>query len=286
VHSSKFRPERGLFRPRTTTFNQSDETAHALVGTLIVLRKSRPENNPTREAMMRAPSMVFAAHDATAAQLRSRQIGSRAALVKAIRAVAEGDKAAFAFVYNATADKLFGIVVRIVRRPDVAEEILQEVYLRIWQHAHTFDACLASPIAWMATIARYRALDEVRRKDAAIPLEECPNVLCLTDQNGALASRKSTRDLAVALERLSGDKRSILVQAYCYGLSREEIAKLAGRPVSTVKTWLRRALTELRAYLTEQESAALILPRCLGSPIHGQRAAALTKCTNRALSST
>jgi RNA polymerase sigma-70 factor (ECF subfamily) len=183
--------------------------------------------------------------------------------------------------------KVFGTIIRIVRRRDVAEDVLQEVYLRVWQRAASFDARLGSPITWMVTIARHRALDEIRRKDAVLPIEECPEVLRLVSKDGSLTSEedKVSRDLAVALQRLSGDKRSMLVQAYCYGLTRAEIAKRTGRPVPTVKTWLRRALAELRVYLTEQESATLVAPT---SPsVHQERALALTKCvTTGALSPT
>jgi RNA polymerase sigma-70 factor, ECF subfamily len=212
------------------------------------------------------------AQDPMAANCGSHRIRSRAELVRAIHAVANGDEVAFASVYAATAAKLLGVIVRIVRRQDVAEDVLQEVYLRIWQRAHTFDARFGSPIAWMVTIARHRALDEVRRKDPVLPIEECPEVLRLVSRGGSLASDRDyvSRDLATALQRLSCDKRSMLVQAYCYGLTREEIATRTGRPIPTVKTWLRRALAELKGYLVEQEIAT--------QPKHQERVLALTKC--------
>ena len=198
-----------------------------------------------------------AGHDGAAGNAGGRRICSRAELVAAIHAVAKGDEAAFAAVYAATAAKLFGIIVRIVRRRDVAEDVLQEVYLRIWQQAHAFDARFGSPITWMVTIARHRALDEARRKDAGLSLEDCPEVFRLATPNGLLAGEQDDagRALTAGLERLSRDQRSMLIEAYCYGLSRQEIARRTGRPVPTVKTWLRRALAELRVYLTEQETA-------------------------------
>ena len=227
---------------------------------------------------MRTPRKACAAGDHATRNRGSRPVCSRAELVGAIHAVANGDKAAFASVYAATAAKLFGIVVRIVRRQDVAEDVLQEVYLRIWQHAHTFDARFSSPITWMAAIARHRALDEVRRGDAGFPLEECPEVLRLVSREGSLASDEdnANRDLAAALQRLSRDKRAIVVQAYCDGLTREEIAKRTG-PIPTVKTWLRRALAELKVYLAEQKSATLVAPTRVAPAIHGERALAPTK---------
>jgi RNA polymerase sigma-70 factor, ECF subfamily len=218
---------------------------------------------------MRMSGMVCAAQNSIATHSPSRQIGSCAELVRAIHAVAEGDEVAFASVYAATATKLFGAILRIVCCQDLAEDVLQEVYVRIWQHAHTFDHRFGSPITWMTTIARHRALDEVRQKNAVISITEYPEVLHLASKVGPLARDEdgASQDLAAALQRLSGDKRSMLVQAYCYGHTREEIAKRTGRPISTVKTSLRRALAELRVYLTEQESTALSASACLASPI-------------------
>jgi RNA polymerase sigma-70 factor (ECF subfamily) len=191
----------------------------------------------------------------TAARHDACPIRSKEHLAMAVCAVARGDKAAFTLVYAKTASKLFGIIMRIVRRKEVAEDVLQEVYLRIWQHADAFDPRGGSPITWMATIARNCALDEVRHKGLALPIDECPEVLRLAGEDGVLISDKSdaSRDLAAALQRLSPEKRAILLQAYCYGLTREEIAERLGRPVPTVKTWLRRALAELKGCLLEQE---------------------------------
>jgi RNA polymerase sigma-70 factor, ECF subfamily len=193
-------------------------------------------------------------------------------LARAMIAVAGGDEAAFALVYAATAAKLFGIIMRIVRRRVVAEDVLQEVYVRIWQHANTFDARCGSPITWMAMIARHRALDEVRRKAPMLPIDECPEVLYLAGEDRSLSSDEENIawHLAEALQRLSQEKRSVILQAYCYGLTREEIAERVGRPVPTVKTWLRRALAELKGYLIEQEIGT--------QPKHQERVRALTKC--------
>jgi len=196
-----------------------------------------------------------------------------------MHAVANGDEAAFAAVYAATAAKLFGIIVRIVRRRDVAEDVLQEVYLRVWQQAHSFDARFGSPITWMVTIARHRALDEARRKDTGLSIEDCPEVFRLATPDGAPAGDEDNagRNLAAGLQRLSRDKRAMLLEAYCYGRTREEIAKRTGRPVPTVKTWLRRALAELRAYLTEPETAVPLAPRRRAPGMDDKSARAVSK---------
>ena len=87
-----------------------------------------------------------------------------AELVWLIAAVAKGDEAAFERLYAATRAKLFGVVLRILRRQDLAEEVIQEAYVKIWNSAGQFNPALASPITWMASIARNRAIDVVRKK--------------------------------------------------------------------------------------------------------------------------
>src|SRR5690349_23222119 len=87
-----------------------------------------------------------------------------AELVWLMAAVAKGDQAAFERLYAATRAKLYGVALRILRRNDLADEVIQETYLKIWNSAGTFDPRIASPITWMVAIARNRSLDLIRRK--------------------------------------------------------------------------------------------------------------------------
>ena len=87
-----------------------------------------------------------------------------AELVWLIAAVAKGDEDAFERLYAATRAKLFGVVLRILRRQDLAEEVIQEAYVKIWNNAGQFNPGLSSPITWMASIARNRAIDVVRKR--------------------------------------------------------------------------------------------------------------------------
>src|SRR5262245_24007448 len=89
-----------------------------------------------------------------------------ATLVSLLERVAARDRQAFSALYTATSAKLYGIILRIARRRDIADEVLQEVYVQIWQRAAHYDASKGSPITWMVAIARNRALDEARRKKA------------------------------------------------------------------------------------------------------------------------
>lgn len=163
--------------------------------------------------------------------------------------VARQDKAAFAAVYRATSAKLYGILLRILKRRDLADEMLQEVYIKVWERAGDFDPARASPITWLATIARNRALDEVRRK-APISLDEAPEVMELADE-ARLPSEwvelaGDVKQLQGCLDTLEPDKAEIIRLAYLSGLSREELSQRFAAPVATIKTWIHRGLRQLK----------------------------------------
>ena len=179
---------------------------------------------------------------------------SRQQLDVLLNDISRGNKVAFEQLYRATSAKLYGIVLRIVRRREVADELLQDIYLRVWKHAGQFDALRSSPITWMATIARNCALDEVKRSALPLSEDDCELIERADEDNPAdqHERREDARRLQVCLGRLGPEKSALVVQAYCYGMSRKDIAKRTGQPVSTVKTWLRRSLAELRGYLEEE----------------------------------
>jgi RNA polymerase sigma-70 factor, ECF subfamily len=170
-------------------------------------------------------------------------------LADLLRRVAARDQAAFAALYKQTSAKLYGVVARILPRGDAGAEALQEAYVRIWERAGDFDLAKGSPLAWMATIARNRALDEVRRVRPA-SLEEMPESFQpVADEVNPLAGRERSEALTALLDclaKLEEEKRSIVLLAYYHGLSREALAKRFGRPVPTIKTWLHRSLAQLR----------------------------------------
>jgi RNA polymerase sigma-70 factor (ECF subfamily) len=166
--------------------------------------------------------------------------------------VAARDREAFAAVYKATSAKLWGVVVRILPRRDIAEDVLQDVYVRIWERAVSFDPAKASPITWMATIARNRAIDEVRRK-SPVSIEDTPESLEVEqDAPSPLDNTQMSEDLRhlqQCLQGLDPERREIVLLAYYNGLSRDELAKRFSHPVATIKTWLHRSLAQLRKCL-------------------------------------
>jgi RNA polymerase sigma-70 factor (ECF subfamily) len=173
-------------------------------------------------------------------------------LVWLLGAVAKGDQAAFERLYAATRAKLYGVVLRILRRADLADEVMQDTYLKIWRGAGEFDPRMASPMTWMVAIARNRAIDVVRKK-AELSLEDEPAILEVAgDSPDPLARREITdelRRLLACLGALDEERRRIVLLAYYNGWSREQLALKFDKPVNTIKTWLRRSLIDLRECL-------------------------------------
>jgi RNA polymerase sigma-70 factor (ECF subfamily) len=163
--------------------------------------------------------------------------------------IATRDAAAFSALYKATSAKLYGVVARILPRGDAAADVLQEAYVRIWEKAGEFDPAKGSPLAWMATVARNRALDEVRRIRPG-SLDDLPESFePAADDVDPLAGRERSEGLAAllkCLQALDEEKRAVVLLAYYRGSSREALAQRFGRPVPTIKTWLHRSLAQLR----------------------------------------
>lgn len=172
-----------------------------------------------------------------------------AELVELLRRVALRDQTAFGDLYRKTSGKLFGVVCRILPARDIAAEALQDAYVRVWEHASDFDPAKGSPLAWMATIARNRALDEVRRV-RPVSLEDMPEGFePAAEPVDPLAGRERSEALAslmACLGKLDEQRRAALMLAYYHGASREALAKRFDKPVGTIKTWLHRSLAQLR----------------------------------------
>src|ERR1700727_3035977 len=166
-----------------------------------------------------------------------------AELVWLIAAVAKGDESAFERLYAATRAKLFGVVLRILRRQDLAEEVIQEAYVKIWNSAGQFNPGQSSPITWMASIARNRAIDVVRKR-GEVSIEEEPAALeVAADSPDPLARREMSEELKRLLEcvgRLEPDRQKLVLLAYYNGWRREQLGGKFGTPGNPLKTCLRR----------------------------------------------
>lgn len=170
-------------------------------------------------------------------------------LVRLLGAIASGEEAAFERLYDATRAKLYGVLLRILGKPALAEEVMHEAYLKVWKMADQFDPATASPITWMVAIARNRAIDIVRKRgDISIDEEpEAPEPAA--EAPVPLARREMTPELKRLLSclgRLDPEKQRIVLLAYYSGWSRDQLANKLDIPVNTIKTWLRRSLLEIR----------------------------------------
>jgi RNA polymerase sigma factor (sigma-70 family) len=173
-------------------------------------------------------------------------------LVVLLAQVARHDRDAFARLYDDTAARVYGLVLRIVRQPEAAEEVTSDVYMQIWQQAARFDIARGSPLAWMLTIARSRALDSLRRRDPAEAHAD-PTLLQASvvadDPADLLQSVNRNNLLYQAIAELPPNARQLLSLAFFRGLSHQEIANHTGMPLGTVKTAIRNALQSLQPRL-------------------------------------
>jgi RNA polymerase sigma-70 factor, ECF subfamily len=175
---------------------------------------------------------------------------TQAEFVWLLAAVAKGDRSAFERLYDATSAKLYGVLLRILGRAALADEVLKETYLRVWNMAAKFDPTTASPITWMVAIARNRAIDIARKSGNALLADETPDALTAAEAPAPLARRDMTEDLKkllACLGKLDPEKQRIVLLAYYSGWSREQLAEKLDIPLNTVKTWLRRSLLEIHA---------------------------------------
>jgi RNA polymerase sigma-70 factor (ECF subfamily) len=170
-------------------------------------------------------------------------------------AAARGERAAFQALYAKTAPKLFAIVLRIMRDKPAAEDILQDTYLRVWQKAVTYSSSAGEPMAWLASIARNRAFDVLRRKNPAMPGREegdtdwFEKIMAPHDGEAQAAELSALRH---CLSQVETQVRDCILLAYYEGHSREELASRYDRPVNTIKTWLHRGLAALKSCLDAQ----------------------------------
>lgn len=180
---------------------------------------------------------------------------SEAQMAAWIARMAAGDGQALKCLHEATLGRVYGLALRIVRTRESAEEVAVDVYLQAWRKAHTYDALRGAPLAWLLTLCRSRALDHLRRAEPSEPHadpESLANPESLDrhdDPQDLLAAVQSHSQLKRALEDLSALQRQLIALAFFRGLTHQEIAAHARLPLGSVKTYIRRALAELRARL-------------------------------------
>lgn len=165
---------------------------------------------------------------------------------------AQGDEQAFTRLYRLTSARLYGFALRILRDEGRAQECLQEAYVRIWAHSRDYRPDKGAPMTWMGTIVRRCALDMVRSRSREHSTEDLEWLLDLNQQRGT--SQVDAADLKAVqacLEQIRREQREALLSAYYEGLTHPELAERLQVPLGTVKTWVRRALAQIRRCLEQ-----------------------------------
>lgn len=167
-----------------------------------------------------------------------------------LRKVAAQDRAAFRSLYDQTSGKILAVVLAIVRDRDLAEDVLQETYLQVWSNAARYDSTRGQPMAWLITMARSRAIDRLRADRRGVgaggngPVPEL-----LPDENPSAEDRavvsEQSRRLADCMTELSDDQRQCIRLAYWHGYTHSELAEYLSAPLGSVKSWIRRGLSQL-----------------------------------------
>ncbi|HEV7165818.1 MAG TPA: sigma-70 family RNA polymerase sigma factor [Gammaproteobacteria bacterium] len=180
-------------------------------------------------------------------------------LADLLHAMAQGRQSAFQELYDQVSPQLFAILLRILRRRDLAEEALQDALLSVWRNAGSYSAEKGAPMTWLVSICRYRALDTLRRQRREVSLEpmlegiedgstEVAGLVAESTDTG-LISKAEERALEDCMQRLNDGQRSSIKLAYFDGCTHEEIAVNLGSPIGTVKSWVRRGLESLKRCL-------------------------------------
>lgn len=176
--------------------------------------------------------------------------------------IAQRDKKAFRILYDRVAPAIFGMLITLVRARAVAEELLQECFVGIWQHAGSYVPARSRPMTWMFSIARNRAIDHLRSgycKTTSFEDEE-DRILSVPDETPSalelMSVQADTEALRECLRALEPTIERCIVAAFYRGLTHDQVALEIGAPLGTVKSWIRRGLTRLR--------------QCLDSRVPGQ----------------
>lgn len=171
----------------------------------------------------------------------------------ALKAIAAGDQGALQIVYEQTSAKLFGICLRILGDPMEAEDALQEVYVSLWRRADSYDPARSSPITWLAIFARNRAIDRLRSSSRLRSAGDIVEAAGVPDGSpGAfelVAGEQERQRLAGCIDLLEERQRSAIRSAFFDGYTYAELAARGGTPLGTMKSWVRRALAQLKGCL-------------------------------------
>jgi RNA polymerase sigma-70 factor (ECF subfamily) len=160
------------------------------------------------------------------------------------------DPQALAELYDRYGKMAYSLVLRVVRDGAIAEDLVQETFLRVWNRVHSIDSEKGCLGPWLLAIARNRAIDYLRssagRERKAVELDETDHAPLYSGMEADILISDQARRVKVAMEKLAPNYRTVMELAYFEGLSQSEMAVQMGQPLGTIKTWVRTALQSLR----------------------------------------
>lgn len=165
-----------------------------------------------------------------------------------IAQIALGDRAAFARLYDATSGKLFAICLRVLKQRAIAEDAMQDAYVKIWKNAARYQVTGHSPMTWLITIARNTAIDRLRGQPKTEDLDTFGDRLAApgpSPEQSAIAGSEARR-IGACLDELDGQHRDAVTAAYLDGESYKDLSARLDVPLNTIRTWLRRGLISLK----------------------------------------
>ena len=183
------------------------------------------------------------------------QLARRDRLAELLEGCAARHEASLAELYELCSSQLYGVLLRMVKIDAIAEEALQESFVKIWNNSGSYSSELGTPMTWMSSIARNHALDLLRRRSRREGHEigDMVSLIDATPDAGKSPSEMSedAEALLECLDRLQPVARECIVQSFCEGYSHEELSSAHDTPIGTVKSWIRRGLLALRSCLDE-----------------------------------
>lgn len=175
-------------------------------------------------------------------------------LAKLLTDCARGDRRAFDELYRRSSGRLYAICLSLLRKEDLAEDVLQDAFVKIWHRSPSFDPSKGTAMTWMISIARNRALDLLRSAhvQADLVVDEYQDEDFASGAHSPAVATEidaSTKAVMECLGELKEQQQRCIMMAYYYGHTHEELSKLLQTPLGTVKAWIRRGLEKLRECL-------------------------------------
>lgn len=185
-----------------------------------------------------------------------------AILTTCLEKISARNENALADFYDVTVNRVYGLAFRITHSPQIAEEVVSDVYFQVWQQAERYDAARGKVFSWLLTVCRSRALDALRRRDQTEICAE-PELLISNDYSNdddpldLLLTVERHNTVHAALKSLDSKPRQLLALAFFRGLSHQEIADCTGIPLGSVKSMLRHSMLTLKQILHKSTAPVL-----------------------------